>query len=309
LTFSLLGSRSDTDLKYRVISTEKHGAPPGVCPVVRFTYALDLEGRYHGELEPLMRVQDRLNQTHMDRLMVQTFGSFKVRTVTGMERPESKAEADQTKVKMAVDRVLMGEEEGMKFGSLPETPMAGFIEAGKRDQETLSSMSAVPSHYLTGELNNLGAEAIAEARASLDAKVDLLKHAFGESNELVFRLMAWHLNRVDDWNDFEAEVVWKDHQNRSLSQVADALGKIASQLGVPVRALWERIPGVSKTTAAGWEKLLEEEDLGRILDEMSADGGPDANTGSTDPGAPEGREPGGGSGSEEADEASPVSGP
>src|SRR5690606_30103770 len=112
---------------------------------------------------------------------------------------------------------------------------------------------------------------IAEARASLDAKVDLLKHAFGESNELVFRLMAWHLNRVDDWNDFEAEVVWKDHQNRSLSQVADALGKIASQLGVPVRALWERIPGVSKTTAAGWEKLPEEEDLGRILDEMSTE--------------------------------------
>src|SRR5690606_10232187 len=236
LTFSLRGSRSDTDLTYRAISTENHEAPPGECPVLRFPYALDLEGRYHGELEPLMRVQDRLNQTHMDRLMVQTFGSFKVRTVTGMERPESKAEADQTKVKMAVDRVLMGEEEGMKFGSLPETPMAGFIEAGKRDQETLSSMSAVPSHYLTGELNNLGAEAIAEARASLDAKVDLLKHAFGESNELVFRLMAWHLNRLDDWNDFEAEVVWKDHQNRSLSQVADALGKIASQLGVPVRA-------------------------------------------------------------------------
>lgn len=310
LTFDLTGSRSDSETHYRIVSTEKHGAPPGVCPVVRYVYALDLEGRYSGEIEKLMRVQDRLNQTAMDRLLVQTFGSYKVRTVTGMEKPESKADATEAKIQMSVDRVLIGDEEGMKFGSLPETALDGFIAAGKRDQETLSSMSAVPSHYLTGELNNLGAEAIAEARASLDAKVDLLKHAFGESDELVFRLMAWYMDLEDDWDDFEAEVVWRDHQNRSMSQMADALGKIASQLGVPVRALWERIPGVSKTTAAGWAKMLEDEELGRIVDEVIANGGgADGDTGGTDPRAPEGSEPGGGDGSSSPEPASPVGGP
>lgn len=282
------------DTRFRTLSTEAHGAPEGVCPVVRFAHALDLEGRYHGEIEPLMRVQDRLNQTNMDRLLVQTFGSYKVRTITGMERPESKTDADAAKLRMAVDRVLIGDEENMKFGSLPETSMAGFIDAGKRDQETLSSMSAIPSHYLTGELNNLGAEAIAEARASLDAKIDLIKHSYGESMELVFRLMAWHLGQITDWDDFEAEVVWRDHQNRSMSQMADALGKIASQLGVPVRALWERIPGVSKTTAAGWQRMLEQEELGKIADEMMAQEADDVNSGEADPGTPEGSPAGGG---------------
>jgi hypothetical protein len=40
-----------------------------------------------------------------------------------------------------------------------------------------------------------------------------------------------------------------------LAQVADALGKIATMLAVPVEALWSRIPGVTATDIAEWRTL------------------------------------------------------
>ncbi|MFD4857334.1 phage portal protein [Streptomyces atratus] len=71
--------------KPEVVSRRKHGM--GVCPVVRFTPDIDLEGRVTGIVEPIIPIQDRVNQSVFDLLVAQTFGSFKVRTIAGMAPP------------------------------------------------------------------------------------------------------------------------------------------------------------------------------------------------------------------------------
>lgn len=54
---------------------------------------------------------------------------------------------------------------------------------------------------------------------------------------------------------------------RSLSAAADALGKIASQLGVPPQELWQLIPGITKTTVDVWKEAAKDGDsLGKIAD-------------------------------------------
>lgn len=250
-----------------------HRAP--VCPVVRFAHNLDIEGRYVGEVEPLIPSQDRLNQTVMDRLLVQTFGSWKIRTISGMAQPASQEAAESLKVKMGVDRMLIADDPDTKFGSLPETQLSGFIQAASTDQEILAALASVPPHYLTGSLNNLGAEAIAEARASLEAKVTECKHAFGESVEQVLRLCAYFSGDVEGWQDYSAQVVWHDAQNRSLSQVADALGKISSMLAVPPQALWNRLPGVTRADTERWRAMAEDSDFTSLLREVQGGGGGD----------------------------------
>jgi hypothetical protein len=63
------------------------------CPVTRFAAAVDLEGRTLGVIEPMIALQNRINQTVFDLLVAQTYASTMVRTVTGMA-PPMKRDAD-----------------------------------------------------------------------------------------------------------------------------------------------------------------------------------------------------------------------
>ncbi len=67
-------------------------------PVVTFNPFKDLDGRAYGIVEPLIPVQDRINQTIFDLLIAQTYGSFKVRTAAGLT-PPMKMESVPVKLK------------------------------------------------------------------------------------------------------------------------------------------------------------------------------------------------------------------
>lgn len=223
------------------IESRLHGL--NVCPVVRFANMLDLEGRADGEVEPFIPVAGRIDQTVFDRLVVQRFASWKVRTIAGMARPDVDEDAAAARLRLRVEDLLVAEDADTKFGTLPETPLDGFIHAAKADIQTLAAVSQTPAHELLGDMVNLSAEALAAARASLTAKVEERQHTFGESWEQTLRLASWAMGDTAAARDYSAQVRWKDTEIRSLAQAADALGKIATMLAVPVEVLWEKIPG------------------------------------------------------------------
>ena len=79
---------------------------------------------------------------------------------------------------------------------------------------------------------------------------------------------------VETANDFTAEVRWADMESRSLSQVADALGKLSTMLGVPAQVLWDRIPGWTAQDTTKAKQLLDDGDaLSRMMDEFSSQTG------------------------------------
>jgi hypothetical protein len=57
------------------------------------------------------------------------------------------------------------------------------------------------------------------------------------------------------WNDTSAQVRWRNTQSRSLAAVVDAWGKAVTMLGVPPRATWERLPGVTDTDVQRWGEM------------------------------------------------------
>lgn len=227
--------------KFEYLDDMRHDA--GVCPVVRYTNLLDLEERADGEVEPFISVAGRINQTTFDRLVVQRFASWVVRTIAGMTKPDSKEEAEVEKLRLRVEDILVASNENTKFGSLPATPLGGFIEARDADVRDLAAVSQTPPHHLLGQMANLSAEALAAAESSLGRKVEERKHSLGESHEQAIRLGALEMGDDTGAGDFEAQVRWRDMESRSLAQTADALGKLAQMLGVPPEMLWEKIPG------------------------------------------------------------------
>lgn len=262
-------SRGETRLEF--IEENIHGI--GVAPAVRYSNQIDLEGRTPGEVEPYTQVAERINKTTYDRMLIQHFNSWKVRTATGLDMPTDPT--DQARIKMLLRQgdILTGED-GVTFGTLDETSPDGLINATEEDMKILAVVTQTPVHALTGNLVNLSADAIAEARAAADLKVHERKVGFGDSNEQLLRLASHIEGRAEDAADFTLRTDWADLQSRSMSQAADALGKMAQMLKIPVELLWDRIPTVTPEIAKAWleykqENPSAEEQLAAALNEQS----------------------------------------
>lgn len=240
------------DGKAEYVDHQIHGV--GVAPAVRYSNQIDLEGRTPGEVEPFIGTAKRINKTDYDRMLVQHFNSWKIRTATNMEKPGDEAEGRRLKLLLRQSDILTGEGD-VQFGTLDETPLDGFISAHDSDVEALAAVTQTPTHALTGNMINLGADAIVEARAMLDLKSGERKIGFGDSHCQTLRLSAHVENRPRDAQDFTLMMQWADLGSRSMAQAADALGKMATMLGVPVEMLWDRIPGVNSEDVRVWKKF------------------------------------------------------
>lgn len=237
------------DGKLKFIDYQVHGV--GVCPAIRYSNQIDLEGRTPGEVEPFIPIAQRINKTTFDRLLIQHHSSWKIRTATGLDMPTDPAERERVKMLLRQGDILTGEE-GVQFGTLDETSPEGLIKSGEADVETLAAVSQTPAHALTGKMINLSADAIMEARSMLDLKAGERKVGFGDSHVQTLRLSSHVEGRERDANDFTLTMDFADLGSRSMNQAADALGKMAASLGIPVEKLWDRIPGVTPDIAKAW---------------------------------------------------------
>lgn len=149
-------------------------------------------------------------------------------------------------MRLKVDDLLVAEDADTRFGSLPATPLDGFIKAYEADLTALAATSQTPAFELLGQMANMSAEALAAAKASQTAKADERKHQFGEAHERLIRLACHVAGDADGAADFRAQVRWADTSIRSLAQAVDALGKMAQMLGFPPELLWAKVPGFTQ---------------------------------------------------------------
>lgn len=179
-------------------------------------------------------------------------------------------------------RFLFAEDPETKFGSLEGGPLSGFIESLDMQIRHPAAISQIPPFHLLGQVANLSAEALQAAETSLTRKVQEFRTSFGESWERVFRI-AGELEGVSSAaDDFAGEVLWRDMESKSLAQSADALGKMAQQLAIPVKGLWSRVPGVTQTELEDWNNLYDEGDAQAMLaSTLNRATNPAANTGGT----------------------------
>lgn len=237
------------------VRTEDHNV--GICPVVRFTNHLDLRGRASGDIEPIIPVLGRIDQTTFDRLIVQRFASWKVRTIAGMAKPETPEDQAAERLRLKVEDLLIAQDHETKFGTLDETPLDPFIHAHDADVRALAALAQAPAHELLGNMSNLSAEALAAAEASLTRRVTRVKHPLGEAWEQTLRLGGRIMGDEDAAKDFASQMHWRDMESRSMAQAADALGKMATMLGIPVEILWEKLPGFTQTDVERAKALVE----------------------------------------------------
>lgn len=222
------------------VDSEPHGA--NVTPIVQFSNRGDLDGNIVGEVEPFIPLAKRIDQDTFDRLIVQRFGSWKIRTIAGLEMPKDASEKARVAQILRVNDLLVSDNDKTKFGTLDGTPLDGYIAARDADVRDLAAVSQTPPHHLLGLSPNVSAEGLVEAQSNLMRKVTQRQHAFGESWERWLRLGAHMMDLHEEAEDYTSRVRWRDTEVRSLQQIADALGKLATMVEVPVEMLWREIP-------------------------------------------------------------------
>lgn len=253
-----------------VVDVRGHGI--GVCPVVRYQSMPDLDGRSPGDVEPFIPLAQRINKTSFDRMLAQHYSSWVVRTVAGMTEPDDETASRRKKLELRQSDLLVAEDPDTKFGSLPATPLDGFIRAHEADIKTLAAATQTPVYALVGDLINLSADALAGARAAADAKSEERKLNAGRAHAQLLRLGAAIVGDEESARDVSSRIVWRDTSIRSMASAADALGKIAQMLGVPPRGLWPLIPGVTESQLAEWRALAEQPDeLDQLLSHFLED--------------------------------------
>jgi len=238
-----------------------HGLPE--CPVVRWVNAgADLDEGAVGEVEPLIELQDQIDNTTYGLLISQQFTAFRQRWVTGMTIEQDANGAEREPFNAGADRVFQAESVDTRFGEFAESELKGYLDSRQSTLRIISAKAQLAPHALlvSDGVSNLSAEALAALEAAQQRKTGEQKTSFGESCEQMLRLASAANGDMAGWEDTSAQVVWRDTESRSLAQVADALGKMATMLSIPPRALWERIPGVTDQDIARWEKLADRED-------------------------------------------------
>ena len=248
----------EDDAGWSWVSTSEHGF--AYCPVVAYRNRYDLDGRVVGEVEPLIPLQDQINQTTFGLLMAQTFAAFRQRWVTGLAIPEDATGNPVEPFNVAVNRLLMAEDPDTRFGEFGQTDLGGYIDSRESTLRHLATVSQVPPHALLGQMANLSAEALVAANQQQDMKVAERKQLFGESHEQLLRLAAALAGDAAAAADTSAQVVWRDTAARSMAATVDGLGKLVQMLGVPAQELWDRVPGVTMQDVERWKATAEQGD-------------------------------------------------
>lgn len=258
-----------TPKQWTYIDFVEHEMP--VPPVARCANRIDLDGQSRGEIEPVLPILRRIDQGLFDRLINQRFGAWQVRYISGMAKPKTSSEVASQKLKLRVEDILVSTSHETKFGVLPAGDISAQISATDADLRLLSAITQMPPHHLLGLSSNLQAEALAAAKEGLLHKAFEFKTNAGEFHEQMARLVAMAEGDFQTAAAWDLRVRWKDVESMSMSQAADALGKLADMLGVPIEMLWERIPGWEDTDVERAKELVLDGSIDALLRELIDD--------------------------------------
>lgn len=240
----------DVEGGVRVVDAAPHGVD--VVPLVMFRNTFELTRWPTGEIEPVIAVQDRLNQTVFDLLVAQTYAAAPQKWIAGLSVPTDEQGNPLTDLRAFAKSVWVDSDPNTKFGSMPEANLRNIVAAIEQALRMYGLMSQTPPHYLLGDLVNLSAEALLAADTTLAKKVNDRQALFGEAWEQSFRLAGVAAGDAEAAQDTAAQVWWRDTEPRSIAQQVDALGKLATMLMVPPEALWEQVPGITRTDLEYW---------------------------------------------------------
>jgi hypothetical protein len=266
-------------------------------PFVPYSLNDDADGALHPSITPLMPQQDALNTIRFNTLLAMQFSAYRQRVFVGYDPVLKDADGQilwqrnsddtikldaqnqpipllSTPGRVGVDRALVFPGADTKVFDLAESNLKNYIDVFDSFLTTFFATGHIPPQYQLNKMANLSGDAMAGAESTLQALIDDIQQATGESHEQMAILAARAAG--EDSADVASEVIWGDGEVRSFAQVVDAVVKLIS-IGFPRRSAFEMIPGATQTKVEKWmDEIAEQTDdeLARLVKPAGAGGRP-----------------------------------
>jgi len=196
-------------------------------PVVKFGNRENLFGDTLGEFEDVIDIQDRINHMVLDRLVVAAMQAFRQRWVKGVSTKDAEGNpVDLSSMLSASAGALWALPAGVELGEFDEVNLKPLLDAVSDDVRAMGAITRTPPSYLLAELVNVSADAYTVTESGLVAKVGSRLLQAGESWEAVMSLAFEVLGDTTRANRNDLEVLWANPKRHTLSELADAAGKL-----------------------------------------------------------------------------------
>lgn len=268
--------------------------PWGMNPIVRFPWRPTFNNDSRGEFENLIDIQDRINATVLDRMIISRAQAYKQRWAKGIAVEKDAGGRPRAPFDPGADILWATSATDAAFGEFKEADLRQVLDAVRSDVEDLAAISKTPPHYLIGAVVNVSGDALKAAETGLVSKVRDRMRSVGASWEQVMKVAMLIQGDENKGRKTGVEVIWEDPESRSRAELADAVLK-ESTIGVPFSLLMERLQ-YSPTQIERAKSERQAEELRKTMQQiqqqqMMIDAGVAADPTKPPPAAP-GQEPG-----------------
>jgi hypothetical protein len=244
--------------------------PLGVLPFVPMANRRKLLGGGRSELVPVIPLNDLINKVLADAIVGSEFAAYPQRWATGVD-PQTDADGNELPVDQYVASIsrLWEGPEGAQFGAFPSVDLSNYVKLVELAVVHVAALTRTPPDYMLAAMVNVAGNALTGAERGLVSACRRFQLFCGEDLEDTSRLGFLAIGDVKRGREVRAETIWADPETRTEGERVDALTKLKS-LGVPRKALWSRIPGVTQEDLVRWEQWAKEEEAAGLLNAFGA---------------------------------------
>lgn len=224
--------------------------PLGKVPLVEMANRPRLVGEPLSDISGTLAMQHAINLIWAQLFVALDSASWPQRVIYGAEMPtipildENGQEIGERPIdlkKFAADRAIWLEDPNVKISEWSATNLEAYTKIIEIAVGHIAAQTRTPAHYLLigGTIANVSGDAMKALETGLVKRTEEKTQHFGRAIRDVFELVALVQDDADKAAAVRGgQVLWKDVENRSDAQRADALSK-KKEIGYPLRYLLE----------------------------------------------------------------------
>lgn len=222
LTHSLI-SKGVVAGGFRLVRVQPN--PIGQVPLIRLNWQPAFGTMGRAEAESIMDIQDRINHTILDRLVIAKAQAYNQRWMTGGTGGEN--------FRPGSDMVWATQDSEANFGQFEAVDLKQILEAVRDDVGDLAAVSQTPATYLMNRMVNVSGDTLTQDQSALIGKIADRQEAIGWGFAKVMRLAFAISGNEAKSKETEVCTLWKSAQIFQLAELADSFSKFTGG-GVPL---------------------------------------------------------------------------
>lgn len=240
--------RDTTDIMQVLFGSVNRFQPAGARPnplgevqLVEYVWRPDSADLPEAEADESVRdIQDRINHTVLDRLVISRNQAYRQRFVSGMAVARNKkGKKGDPPFDPGADTLWVAPNPDAKFGEFSTADIRQILEATRDDIINLAAITKTPPHYLMGTISNVSGDTLTQALDGLIEKTKERMQSIGWSHEALMKLCFKYINQADKAKDATATVRWADPATYTVAELADA-GVKWQTAGIPLELIMRK---------------------------------------------------------------------